>query len=207
MSKRRDEEKAVAEAERRRRLFSTTSTAGAPAAHASTHSSGGTDPVTVTNLAGFPGGTVNFLRADATFAAPASGGAPTTVDYLVRTADAGLSAERVVTDTASIVVDWATAAQAKFNVQFGSTATTATVGNDARLSDSRTPTTHVVATNVGLGAQHTISGATAGQVLRASSAAAANFQALDAADIATGVFLPARVPVASFARNFAMMGA
>lgn len=46
---------------------------------------------------------------------PAGGsGAPTTVDYLVRTADAGLSAERVVTDTASITVDWATGGQAKF---------------------------------------------------------------------------------------------
>jgi hypothetical protein len=41
------------------------------------------------------------------------GGAPTTADYLVKTADAGLSAERVVTDTTSITVDWATAAQAK----------------------------------------------------------------------------------------------
>lgn len=44
--------------------------------HAPTHSSGGTDPVTVTNLAGYPGGITNFLRADGTFAAP-PGGAPT----------------------------------------------------------------------------------------------------------------------------------
>src|SRR5690606_29293546 len=41
------------------------------------------------------------------------GGAPTTVDYLVRTASGSLSAERVVTDTASITWDWATAGQAK----------------------------------------------------------------------------------------------
>ena len=40
--------------------------------HATTHSLGGTDPVTITNLAGYPGGTTNFLRADGTFAAPTS---------------------------------------------------------------------------------------------------------------------------------------
>jgi hypothetical protein len=44
------------------------------------------------------------------------GGAPTTADYLVRTADAGLSAERVVTDTSEVTWDWATGGQAKANV-------------------------------------------------------------------------------------------
>ena len=39
---------------------------------------------------------------------------PINADYLVKTANATLSAERVVTDTASITVDWATAGQAKF---------------------------------------------------------------------------------------------
>lgn len=48
--------------------------AGAPAAHASTHSNAASDPVTVTNLAGYPGGTTTFLRADGTFAAPARTG-------------------------------------------------------------------------------------------------------------------------------------
>lgn len=48
----------------------------APLVHATRHSSGGADPVTVTNLAGYPGGTTNFLRADGTFAAP-PGGTPT----------------------------------------------------------------------------------------------------------------------------------
>ena len=42
---------------------------------------------------------------------------------------------------------------------------------------------HVLATNTALGADHTISGAAAGQVLRASSATAANFQALAHADL------------------------
>lgn len=48
----------------------------APLVHAARHSSGGADAVTVTALAGFPGGTTTFLRADGTFAA-ASAGAPT----------------------------------------------------------------------------------------------------------------------------------
>lgn len=48
------------------------------------------------------------------YGAPGGSGAPSTADYLVKTADGGLSAERVVTDTTSITVDWATGGQAKF---------------------------------------------------------------------------------------------
>ena len=60
---------------------------------------------------------------------------------------------------------------------------TLVISSDSRLTDSRTPTSHIIATNTGLGPQHTISGAAAGQVLRASSATAANFQKLDHADL------------------------
>lgn len=45
------------------------------------------------------------------------GGAPTDADYLVKTANGSLSAERVVTDTTGntgVTVDWGTAGQAKF---------------------------------------------------------------------------------------------
>lgn len=42
--------------------------------------------------------------------------APFDADYLVRTANAGLSAERVVTDTPSVTWDWATGGQAKANL-------------------------------------------------------------------------------------------
>jgi len=42
-----------------------------------------------------------------------SGNAPDSADYLVKTANGSLSAERVVTDTASITWDWATSGQAK----------------------------------------------------------------------------------------------
>lgn len=55
--------------------------AGTVPAHASTHSAAGSDPVTLTNLAGFPGGTVNFLRADGTFAAPPGSGGVGGADF------------------------------------------------------------------------------------------------------------------------------
>lgn len=45
-----------------------------PLAHAPSHEDGGLDVLAVTSLAGFPGGTTTFLRADKTFAAPPSGG-------------------------------------------------------------------------------------------------------------------------------------
>jgi hypothetical protein len=72
-------------------------------------------------------------------------GAPSNAEYIVATADAGLSAERVLTDTNSVAWDKATAGQVKANVQFGATGTTACVGNDSRLSDARTPTAHTQA--------------------------------------------------------------
>lgn len=55
-------------------LIMTTGVDGPPRHHAPTHAAGGTDPVTVTALAGYPGGATAFLRADATFAVPAGGG-------------------------------------------------------------------------------------------------------------------------------------
>ena len=48
-----------------------------------------------------------------------SGGAPADAEYLVGAADGTLSAERVVTDTATITWDLATAGQAKANVVGG----------------------------------------------------------------------------------------
>src|SRR5262245_8303643 len=65
------------------------------------------------------GGTVNFLRADGVWATPpgtGGGGAPINAEYLVRVSDATLTSERVVIDTATVIADWSTAAQVKFNV-------------------------------------------------------------------------------------------
>ncbi len=49
-------------------------------------------------------------------AAAAASGAPTNADYLVKTANGSLSAERVVTDTTTIETDWGTAGQAKIKI-------------------------------------------------------------------------------------------
>lgn len=64
--------------------------------------------------------------------------APVSADYLVKTADGTLTAERVVTDTASITVDWATAGQAKFqrealtgDVTAAQNSNATTIANDA----------------------------------------------------------------------------
>jgi hypothetical protein len=55
--------------------------------------------------------------------------------------------------------------------------------DSATTPTSLTPVSHVIATNTALGSEHTISGATAGAVLRASAATAANFQRLVWGDI------------------------
>ena len=83
------------------------------------------------------------------------GGAPTTAEYLVGASDGTLSAERVVTDTATVTWDLATSGQAKANVPAASTSAAGVVelatsaettaglavqASDTRLSDARTPT-------------------------------------------------------------------
>jgi len=67
-----------------------------------------TDPATRRIWARYPDGTAEELGGGAASSAPAS------ADYLVKTANGDMSAERVVTDSGSVVVDWATAGQAIF---------------------------------------------------------------------------------------------
>lgn len=55
-----------------------------PGAHASSHVDGGGDDVDILNLAGYPGGTSTFLRADGAFAAPSPGGLGDLVDVKFR---------------------------------------------------------------------------------------------------------------------------
>lgn len=86
------------------------------------------------------GGSTNFLRADGTWAAPSGGGggAPTDADYLVRTANGSLSAERVVTDSTTVTANWATSGQVSFeraaltgDVTASANSNTTTIANDA----------------------------------------------------------------------------
>jgi hypothetical protein len=68
-----------------------------------------------------------------------------------------------------------------------SSATEVVRADDSRLSNARTPTSHVLATTSALGAEHSVSGLTAGQVLRASGATTAAFATLAAADVTGAV--------------------
>lgn len=70
-----------------------------------------------------------------------------------------------------------------WSVNFGSSPGTVCAGNDARLSDARTPTAHSIVS-------HTLSGATAGQVMLATSSTGYGFITMsgDATIDATGVF-------------------
>jgi hypothetical protein len=70
-----------------------------------------------------------------------SGGAPTGASYLVLGLDATLTAERVLTAGVGLsFTDAGANSTLTVAVAFGATGTTACVGNDARLSDSRAPT-------------------------------------------------------------------
>lgn len=60
----------------------------------------------------------------------------------------------------------------------GTTGTTVPLGNDARFTDARTPTAHAVT-----GAEHTVSGGTAGHVLRQTGATTFAWGALQAGDL------------------------
>lgn len=68
-----------------------------------------------TSLQGITIGTgLSLTGSTLTATGGGGGGAPTTADYLVRTADPTLSAERVVTDSTSITANWGTAGQVAF---------------------------------------------------------------------------------------------
>lgn len=58
--------------------------------------------------------TTNASTDTITIAATGSSGAPTSAEYLVKTADGTLSAERVVGDSTSVVANWATGGQVTF---------------------------------------------------------------------------------------------
>jgi hypothetical protein len=80
--------------------------------------------------------TLKTVTIDA--AGGSGGGAPTTADYLVKTADAGLSAERVVTNSTTVTANWGTAGQVAFeraaltgDVTASANSNATTIANDA----------------------------------------------------------------------------
>ncbi len=92
---------------------------------------------------------------------------------------AALSHSHAASDITSGTIDIA-------RIPTGSTSSTVCIGNDSRLSNARTPTSHVLATTSGLGGEHSVSGLTSGMVLMATGATTAAFQGIDAGNIASG---------------------
>lgn len=101
------------------------------------------------------------------------GGAPVDAEYLVGASDGTLTAKRVVTNTASVAWDLATPGQAKASVPDATTTAKGIVelatsgenaagvvvqGNDARLSDARTPTAHASTHENGGGDEISVAG-------------------------------------------------
>jgi hypothetical protein len=116
-------------------------------------------------------GTSGFVLSSTTggvrsWIAQTPAGAPTSTDYLVRTADGSLSAERVVTDTTSIIWDWATAGQSK--------ATRAALTGDITAPANSNATTYANALPTGKGGLPT--GGTTGQALTKINATDYNTQ-------------------------------
>ena len=112
------------------------------------------------------------------------GGAPTTAEYITSSADAGLSAERVCTDSVSINCDATVPGQMNFHVN-------ANAITDVRLRDSAA--TSVIGRSAGTGGDPAdIASSADNQVLR-QAAGVLGFGTLDAASTASGTFGDARV--------------
>ncbi len=93
-------------------------------------SAGDYEPITLGTNLSMSGSVLN--------ASGTGGGAPTDADYLVRTANGSLSAERVVGDSATVTANWATSGQVSFeraaltgDVTASANSNSTTIANDA----------------------------------------------------------------------------
>jgi len=134
-------------------------TAGVPDAHAATHQNGGADEISVTGLSGLLADAQTPI-AHAVNASTYGYGDGTVAGHL--RVGTGLNIE---TGTVSVA--------------YGSSAATACVGNDSRLSNARTPVAH----QLDSATYHTVSGLTTGHFLRAASGTAFAFSALLKTDV------------------------
>lgn len=117
---------------------------GTPSAHASSHASGGADPITPANI-GAATDTHTHAVADVTGLQAALDGKQASGSY------AAASHQHDAADISS-----GTLAIAR--IPTGTTSTTVCVGNDSRLSDPRTPTSHTHGNLTNVGAIGTTSG-------------------------------------------------
>ena len=132
------------------------------------------------------------------------GGAPTTAEYLVKTADATLTAERVVTDSTTVTANWTTGGQVSFERAALTGDVTASANNNSTTIGTNVVTyaklQQVAALSVvGNGGSTTanagaISG-TAGQVLRVNNGATA--LAFGAVDLSTAGAITGTLGVAN----------
>jgi len=166
------------------------SDARTPLAHASSHLSAGSDPIALAT----PSTAGLMSAADKTKL-----NAALTVPYSHPTSDGYHHVPPTASQTRKFLVcsnltaeseSWGAilwsdigSLPSSFAPTIGAGANEAVAGNDPRLTDSRNPLSHVLATGTALGGDHTISGASVGSVLRASSSTSANFQRLVWIDI------------------------
>lgn len=126
-------------------------TAGVPGAHATTHQNGGADEISVTGLSG--------LLADA----------QTPLSHAVNASTYGYGDGTVAGHLR--VGTGLTVSTGTVSVVYGTGINTACVGNDSRLSNSRTPTAHSLTSAT----YHTVSGLTTGHFLKATGSTTFGF--------------------------------